>query len=182
MLSDCRIEHFWMPEYWVVPNISWNMLFNSNLKALGSAPYRCDITVTLEFINLITLLEDREHILMNTAKCSSSCKDGSNPSRVITACNRRRNLIGNQLAWRSNPRKSNINWAYRRAKWPDVIPKLINSFVNSVNKDFLKIPIIKKIIFNLFKFIFNLVIRTNLKSPERETLDSVNLIKCLTFT
>ena len=39
MLTDGRIEQFWMPRYWVITNISWNMLFNSNPKALGSAPY-----------------------------------------------------------------------------------------------------------------------------------------------
>ena len=35
---------------------------------------------------------------MNRAKCSSSCKDGSNHSCIITACKRGRNPIGNQLA------------------------------------------------------------------------------------
>ena len=30
-------------------------------------------------------------------------------------------------------------------------------------------------IYNLFKFVFNLVIRTNLKSPENETFDQVDL-------
>ena len=77
---------------------------------------------------------------MNRAKCSSSCKDGSIFSRMITVCNRGRNLLSNQLDRRSNPRKSNINCAFRRAMWPDVIPKLINSFVNGVNNDFLMIP------------------------------------------
>ena len=37
-------------------------------------------------------MEDREHILMNRAKCSLSSKDGSNHSQIITACNRGRNL------------------------------------------------------------------------------------------
>ena len=72
---------------------------------------------------------------MNRAKCSSSCKGGSNDCRIITAFSRGRNLIGNQLAWRSNPGKSNINWAFKRAKWPDVIPKLINTFDNGINND-----------------------------------------------
>ena len=79
---------------------------------------------------------------MNRAKCSSRSKDGLNHSHIITACKRGRNLIGNQLARRSNPRKSNINWAFRRAKKPDVISKL-NSFVNGVNNDFLRIPMIQ---------------------------------------
>ena len=78
---------------------------------------------------------------MNRAKCSSSCKDGSNQSRIITGCNRGRNLIGNQLTQRSNPRKSNINRTFRRAKWHYVIPKLINSSVHRVNNNFLRIPI-----------------------------------------
>ena len=73
---------------------------------------------------------------MNRAKRSLSCKDGSNPSRIITACNRGRTLIGNPLARRANPRKSNINWAFRRAKLPDGIPKLINYFVHGINNDF----------------------------------------------
>ena len=34
----------------MVTNISWVMLFNSNLKALGSAPYICGITATLKYI------------------------------------------------------------------------------------------------------------------------------------
>ena len=109
---------------------------------------------------------------MNRMKCNLSCKDSSNHNHIITACNRGRNLISNQLARRSNPSKSNINWAFRRAKWPDVIPKLINSFVNGVNTDFLRIPVTQKWIFNLFTF--NLVIRTNLKSPECKKLDQVN--------
>ena len=79
----------------VVTNISWNMLFNSNLKALGSAPYISGITATLKFINQIALLED-----------------SSNYSCIITVCNRGRNLIGNQLARKSKPRKFNINWAF----------------------------------------------------------------------
>ena len=112
---------------------------------------------------------------MNRAKYSSSCQDGSNHSCIITACKSRRNLIGNQLARRSNPRKSNINWAFIRARWPDVIPKLINSFVNSVNNDFLWIADTQKYIFNLFKFTFNFVSQTNLLSPECETIDQVNL-------
>ena len=74
---------------------------------------------------------------MNRAKCHSSSKDGLNDSRIEIACNRERNLIGNQLAWRSNPRKFNINWAFKRVKWLDVNPKHINSFVNGVNNDFL---------------------------------------------
>ena len=123
------------------------------------------------------MLKDREHIIMNRAKCRSSCKDDSKHSRIITMCNRGRNLINNQLARRSNPRKSNINWAFRRNKWPVVIPKLINSFIYGVNNDFLWIPITQKWIFNLFKFPFNLVIWTNLGSPECETLDQVNLPK-----
>ena len=84
-----------MPGVCVVTDISWNMLLNTNLKVLGSAPYICGITATLKFINQIALIEDREHIIMNRAKYSSSCKDGSNHIRIITACNRRRNLIGN---------------------------------------------------------------------------------------
>ena len=75
---------------------------------------------------------------MIRAKGSSSYKDGLNHSSIITTFNRRRNLIGNQLARRSNPRKSNINWTFKRSKWPDVIPKLINSFVNGVSNDFLR--------------------------------------------
>ena len=111
---------------------------------------------------------------MNRVKCSSRSKDGSNDSYIITVCNRGRNLIGNQMAKRTNRRKSNINWAFRRTKWPDVIPKLINSFVNGVNYDFFWIPVTQKWIFNLFKFAFNLI-QTNLKSPEWETLDQFNL-------
>ena len=61
---------------------------------------------------LCILVGNKEHILMSTAKYSSVCKDGSNLNRIITACNRGENLIGKQLARRSNPRKSNINWAY----------------------------------------------------------------------
>ena len=128
----------------MVTNISWNMLSESNLKTLGSAPYICGITATLKFINEIALLKDREHILMNRAKCSPSCKDGSNHSRIIIVCNRRRNLIGNQMARRFNPGNSNINWTSKRAKWPDVIPKLLNSFLNGVNKDFFRIPVTQK--------------------------------------
>ena len=144
MLTDGRIEQFWMPGCCMVTDISWNMLFNSNLKALGSVPYICSITATLKFINQIALLEDKEYILTKRAKYSSSCKDGSNLGRIITVSNRGRNLIGNQLARRSNPRKSNINWAFRRAKWPDVIPKLIKSFVNGVSDNFLRIIITQK--------------------------------------
>ena len=77
---------------------------------------------------------------MNRGKCSSSCKY----SCIITVYNRGRNLIGNQQARRSNPRKSNINWAFGRAKWPDVIHKLINSFVNGVNNDFFRISVTQK--------------------------------------
>ena len=112
---------------------------------------------------------------MNKVKCSLISKDGSNYSRIITACKRGRNFIGNQVVRRSNPRKSNINWVFRRAKWPDVIPKFINSFVNGVNNDFLRIPVTQKYVFNLFKFAFNCVIQTNLKSSECKTLDQVNL-------
>ena len=111
---------------------------------------------------------------MNRAKCSSSCENGSNHSGIITVRNRRRKLIGNQLARISNPKKYNINEAFRRARWPDVIPKLINSFVDGVDNDFFRIPITQKWIFNLFKFAFNLVIWTNLKSPKFERLDQVN--------
>ena len=89
-------------------------------------------------------MKDREHMLMNRRKYSLSCKDGSNHRCIILACNRERNLISNQLARRYNPRKSNINWAFRRAKWPDVIPKLIDSFVNGVNNDFLRIAVTQK--------------------------------------
>ena len=81
---------------------------------------------------------------MKIVKCSLSCKDGLNHSHIITVCNRGRSLISSQLARSSNPRKSNINWAFRRAKWPDVIPKLINSFMNGVNNDFLRIPVTQK--------------------------------------
>ena len=165
MLTDGRIEQFWMSGCCVVTNISWNMLFNSNLNI-----HICGLTATLKFINQIALLEDRKHILMNRAKCTSSCKDGSNPSRIKTACNRERKLLGNQLARRSNPMKSNINWVFRRAKWADVIPKLSHSFVNGVNNNFLRINK-----FLIFKFAFILVVRTNLKSPEWKTLYQVNL-------
>ena len=51
MLTDGRIGQFGMPRCCVITDISWNMLFNSNLKALGSAPYICGITATLKFIN-----------------------------------------------------------------------------------------------------------------------------------
>ena len=81
---------------------------------------------------------------MNRAKCCSSSKEGSNHSHFIIACNRRKNLIGNQLARRSNPGKSNINWAFGKAKWPNVIPKLIYRFVNGVKNDFLRITITQK--------------------------------------
>ena len=120
------------------------MLFNSNLKSLGSAPHICSITATLKFINPIALLEVGEHIPMNRVKYSLSSKEVMNHSRIITACNRGRNLIANQLARRSSPRKSNINWAFRRAEWPEVIPKLMNSFVNGVNNDFLRITVTQK--------------------------------------
>ena len=141
MLIDGRIEQFWKPGCCVVMDMSWNMLFNSNLRASWSAPYICGITATLKFINQIALYEDRKHILLNSAKSSSSSKDGWKHSRIITACNKGRNLLGNQLARRSNRRKSKINWAFRRAKWADVIPKLINSFVNDFSNDFHKILI-----------------------------------------
>ena len=112
ILTDGRIKQIWMFGCCVVTDISLKMLFNSNLKALGSAPYICWITAALKFINQISLLEDRKHILMNKAKCSLISKDGSNHSCFITTCNRGRNLIGNQLARRSKPRKSNVNWAF----------------------------------------------------------------------
>ena len=47
MLTNGRIEQSWMPRYCVVTNISWNMLFDSNLKTLGSVPYIFGITATL---------------------------------------------------------------------------------------------------------------------------------------
>ena len=65
MLTDGRIKQFWMLGCCVITNISWNMLFNSNLKALVNSPYICGITATLKFINQIALLEDREHIFCN---------------------------------------------------------------------------------------------------------------------
>ena len=48
------------------------------------------------------------------------------------------------INWLGDPRKSSRNWAFRRVKRLDVIPKLMNSFVNSVNNDFFKIPITQK--------------------------------------
>ena len=78
---------------------------------------------------------------MSRAKCSLGCKNGLNHSHIKTVCDRGRNLIGNQLTRRSNRRKSNINRTFRRAKWHNVIPKLINSFVHSVNNNFLRIPV-----------------------------------------
>ena len=97
---------------------------------------------------------------MHRAKCSPRSKDGSNQSRIITVCNRGRNLIGNQLARRSNPGKSNINWEFRRAKWPDIIPKLKNCFVNGVNNGY---PLIKNKFSICSNSLLNLVIRTNLE-------------------
>ena len=130
MLIYGRIEQFWMLECCVVTNISWTLLFNSNLKAFESALYIyiCGITATLTSINQICLLEDSEHILMNHG-------------RIIRVCNWGRNHIGNQLARRSNPRRSNINWAFRRARCPSVIHKLIYGFDNGFSNEFLKIPI-----------------------------------------
>ena len=51
MLTDGRIEQFRMTGCCVVMNISWNILFKSNLKALESAPYIWGITVTLNLKN-----------------------------------------------------------------------------------------------------------------------------------
>ena len=144
MLTDGRLEQFGKPGSCTVPNISGNMLFYSNLKTMGSEPSICGIAATLKFINKIASLKDREHIIMSIAKCSSSYNDGSNPNRVITTSNIGWNHIGHQLTWISNPGKSNISRTFTRAKWPDVIPKLINSFVNSVNNDCLRISLIQK--------------------------------------
>ena len=79
---------------------------------------------------------------MNRVKCSSSRKNSSKHSSIITVCNRGKKPYHNQLARRSNLMKS--NWTFRRAKWLDVIPKLINSFVNGVDNDFLRIHITQK--------------------------------------
>ena len=81
---------------------------------------------------------------MNRVKSSTQTKTGSNHSRIIIECNRGRNHMANQLALRSNQRKSNINWPFRRAKWFDAILKLINSFVNGANNDLLMKPITQK--------------------------------------
>ena len=81
---------------------------------------------------------------MNRPKCSSNFKDGPDHSHIITVCNRGRNLFGNQQPRRNNPRKSNINLAFRSVKWPDIILKLINSLVNSVNNDFIWTPVTQK--------------------------------------
>ena len=59
---------------------------------------------------------------MDRGKCSSGSKYISNLNRITTACLRRSNPMSNELAGRTNPRKSNINWTFRKAKWPVVIP------------------------------------------------------------
>ena len=41
MVSDGRIEQFWMPGCGVVTDISWNLLYKSNLRTLRCALYIC---------------------------------------------------------------------------------------------------------------------------------------------
>ena len=78
---------------------------------------------------------------MSRAKYSSSCKNGLNHSRIKTTCNRGRNVISNQLTRKSNPKKSDINRTFMRAKPQEVIPKHINSFVHGVKNNLLRIPV-----------------------------------------
>ena len=81
---------------------------------------------------------------MSRVKCSLSCKNGLNHSCIKTVCDRGRNLISNQLTRKSNPRKSDINRTFRRAKWHNVIPKLINSFGHGVDNNLFRILVTPK--------------------------------------
>ena len=66
-----------MPGCCVVTDISWNMLFNSNLKALGSAPYICGITGGLifhvEHFTFLSFLVDQRNTTIKKGSILPRC-------------------------------------------------------------------------------------------------------------